>query len=179
MSTQNQTPPSAPPSGPSAGTRTFSWEDPTPTWQAAATMSGLEIWRAIAAGELPAPPIGALMGLRVPVVEEGRVVFAADSAPWMLNPIGSVHGGAIATLLDSCVGCAIHTTLPVGVNYTTLELKINFVRGVAADTGEMRAEGTVIHRGGQVATAEGRLTAASDGRLLAHATTTCLILKPR
>ncbi|WP_354697958.1 hypothetical protein DSM112329_03617 [Paraconexibacter sp. AEG42_29] len=164
---------------PGAGTRTFDWQDPTPTWQATATMSGLQIWQAIAAGELPEPPIGALMGLRVPVVEEGRVVFAADAAPWMLNPIGSIHGGAIATLLDSCVGCAIHTTLPVGVGYTTLELKINFVRGVSADDGELQAEGKVIHRGGTVATAEGRLVAASDGRLLAHATTTCLILKPR
>jgi uncharacterized protein (TIGR00369 family) len=119
------------------------------------------------------------MGFSVPLGEEGRVIFAAHAAPWMLTPLGSVHGGAISTLLDSCVGCAIHTTLPVGVGYTTLELKINFVRGVAADAGELLAEGNVIHAGGTVATAEGRLTAASDGRLLAHATTTCLILKPR
>jgi uncharacterized protein (TIGR00369 family) len=163
----------------SAGSHAFAWEDPTPTWAAGATLSGLEIWRAVAAGELPSPPIARAMGFSVPLVEEGRVIFAAHAAPWMLNPLGSVHGGAISTLLDSCVGCAIHTTLPVGVGYTTLELKINFVRGVAADAGELRAEGNVIHVGGTVATAEGRLTAASDGRLLAHATTTCLILKPR
>lgn len=161
------------------GTHAFSWEDPTPTRSAAMTMSGLEIWRAIAAGELPRPPIGALMDFSLPEVEEGRIVFRADAAPWMLNPIGSVHGGAIATMLDSCVGCAVHTTLPAGVGYTTLELKLNYVRGVAADAGPLLAEGTVIHRGGRVATAEGRLTAASDGRLLAHATTTCLILQPR
>lgn len=165
---------------PGAGTRTFSWQDPTPTWQALSTLSGVEIWRAIASGDLPAPPIAELMGgFRIPVVEEGRIVFTADAAPFHLNPIGSIHGGVIATLLDSCVGCAVHTTLPVGVGYTTLELKINFVRSVSADDGELRAEGSVIHRGGQVATAEGRLTAASDGRLLAHATTTCMILKPR
>lgn len=161
-----------------AGTRTFSWDDPGPTWQATATMSGLEIWQAIAARELPAPPIASLFEFDVEEVEEGRVVFRGASAPWMLNPIGSVHGGAIATLLDSCVGCAIHTTLPVGVGYTTLELKINFIRAVAADTGELRAEGKVIHVGGTVATSEGRLTDGA-GRLLAHASTTCLILKPR
>jgi uncharacterized protein (TIGR00369 family) len=166
-------------SGVAAGTHTFSWEDPTPTWQAGATMSGLEIWRAVAAGELPPPPIGEAMGFTIPVVEHGHVVFAAEAAPWMLNPLGSVHGGAIATLLDSCVGCAVHTTLPVGVGYTTLELKLNYVRAVPAGAGELRAEGTVIHAGGTVATAEGRLTAASDGRLLAHATTTCLIMRPR
>ncbi|MCW3038930.1 MAG: hypothetical protein JWM31_835 [Solirubrobacterales bacterium] len=164
--------------GPSAGTRTFSWQDPTPTWQAGATMSGLEIWQAIAAGALPAPPIGELMGFRIPEVEAGRVVFAADAAPWLLNPIGTIHGGAIATLLDSCVGCAIHTLLPLGAGYTTLELKVNFIRGVTADGGELRAEGKVIHVGGTVAVAEGRLTDPA-GRLLAHATTTCLILKPR
>lgn len=164
---------------PTAGSHSFSWEDPTPTWQAGATLSGLQIWQAIAAGELPAPPIAEAMGFSVPLVEEGRVIFAADAAAWMLNPLGSVHGGAIATLLDSCVGCAVHATLPVGVGYTTLELKINDVRGVPADAGELRAEGNVTHRGGTVATAEGKLTAASDGRLLAHASTTCLILKPR
>lgn len=163
----------------SAGSHSFAWEDPTPTWAASATLTGLEIWQAVAAGELPSPPIARAMDFSIPLVEEGRVVFAAHAAPWMLNPLGSVHGGAIATLLDSCVGCAVHTTLPVGVGYTTLELKINYVRGVAVDAGELRAEGTVIHAGGTVATAEGRLTAASDGRLLAHATTTCLILRPR
>jgi uncharacterized protein (TIGR00369 family) len=119
------------------------------------------------------------MDFTLPEVEEGRIVFAADAAPWMLNPIGSVHGGAIATMLDSAVGCAVHTTLPAGVGYTTLELKLNFVRGVRVDDGQLLAEGKVIHRGGTTAIAEGRLTAASDGRLLAHATTTCLILKPR
>lgn len=161
------------------GSHEFSWEDPTPTLTAGLERSGLEIWRDIAAGDLPRPPIGALMDFSIPEVEVGRIVFASRAKPWMLNPIGSVHGGAIATLLDSAVGCAVHTTLPAGVGYTTLELKINYVRGVSVDAGELRAEGMVIHRGGTVATAEGRLTAASDGRLLAHATTTCLILQPR
>jgi len=161
------------------GSHEFTWDDPSPIWQAAQTMSGLEIWQAISAGELPAPPIGAAMGFSVPEVEHGRIVFAGDAAPWMLNPLGSVHGGAIATLLDSAVGCAVHTTLPVGVSYTTLELKVNYVRGVPADAGELRAEGTVIHRGGRVATADGRLTIAATGKLVAHASTTCLIVEPR
>jgi len=161
-----------------AGSHSFSWDDPSPTWQASATMSGLEIWQAVGRGELPRPPIAAAMDLAIPEIEEGRVVFAADAAPWMLNPLGSVHGGAIATLLDSAVGCAVHTTLPVGVGYTTLELKVNYVRGIPADGGTLLAEGTVIHRGGRVATAEARLTSAADGRLFAHATTTCLILQP-
>lgn len=160
-------------------THTFSWQPPGATWEAGATMSGLEIWQAVAAGTLPAPPIAQAMGFGYPEVEEGRIVFTADAAPWMLNPIGTVHGGAIATLLDSCAACAVHTTLPVGTAYTTLELKINYVRAVPADAGQLRAEGRVIHLGGKVATAEGRLTAVSDGRLLAHASTTCLILKAR
>jgi uncharacterized protein (TIGR00369 family) len=161
------------------GTHTFGWEDPTATLTAGMQLSGLQIWRAIAAGDLPRPPIGALMDFTLPEVEEGRIVFASDAAPWMLNPIGSVHGGAIATMLDSAVGCAVHTTLPAGVGYTTLELKVNFIRGVSVDDGQLLAEGKVIHRGGTTAIAEGRLTAATDGRLLAYATTTCLILKPR
>lgn len=162
----------------SAGSHAFTWEDPTETVTAGLRMSGLEIWRGIAAGELPRPPIGALLDFSLPVVEEGRIVFAADTAGWMLNPLGSVHGGMIATMLDSCVGCAVHTTLPAGVGYTTLELKINYVRGVPADAGELLAEGTVLHAGRTVATAEGKLTSAADGKLLAHATTTCLLLRP-
>lgn len=161
------------------GSHSFTWEDPSPIWQAAATMSGLEIWQAISAGELPPPPIGAAMGFSIPQVEPGRIVFSAVAAAWMLNPLGSVHGGAIATLLDSAVGCAIHTTLPVGVSYTTLELKVNYVRAVPADAGELLAEANVIHRGGRVATADGRLTIASSGKLVAHASTTCLIVEPR
>lgn len=161
------------------GSHSFTWDDPSPTWKAAVTMSGLEIWQAVAAGELPRPPIAASMDFSIPELEHGRVLFAAAAAGWMLNPLGSVHGGAIATLLDSAVGCAVHTTLPVGVSYTTLELKVNYVRAVPADAGVLHAEGTVIHRGGRVATADGRLTIAATGKLVAHASTTCLIIEPR
>jgi uncharacterized protein (TIGR00369 family) len=115
----------------------------------------------------------------IPYVEEGRIAFSAPAAEWMLNPLGTVHGGVIATMLDSAVACAVHTTVPAGIGYTTLEIKVSYLRPVPADAGNLIAAGEVVHRGGTVATAEGRLTAESDGRLFAHATTTCMILRPR
>jgi uncharacterized protein (TIGR00369 family) len=141
-------------------------------------VNGLEMMRAVASGELPAAPIGALMGFKPVEVEEGRAVFAAVPEERHYNPLGTVHGGLAATLLDSAMGCAVHTTLPEDVGYTTLELKVNYTRPITADTGRIVCEGVVLHRGGRVATAEGRLTAEADGKLLAHGTTTCLIFSP-
>jgi uncharacterized protein (TIGR00369 family) len=141
-------------------------------------VTGLEVIRALAAGELPGAPIAELLGFAPVEVEEGRVVFAAVPGERHYNPIGTVHGGLAATLLDSAMGCAVHTTLPAGVGYTTLELKVNFTRPITHETGRILCEGTVVHRGGRVATAEGRVYAEADGRLLAHGTTTCLILSP-
>jgi uncharacterized protein (TIGR00369 family) len=141
-------------------------------------MNGLETLRALAAGDLPGAPIGELLGFAPVEVEEGRVVFAAEPGPEHYNPIGSVHGGLAATLLDSAMGCAVHSTLPAGVGYTTLELKVNFTRPITSETGRILCEGTIVHRGGRVATAEGRVYAEADGKLLAHGTTTCLILSP-
>ena len=136
---------------------------------------GLELLLAILDGALPGPPIGRALNF-VPIeMEAGRAVFQGTPKFDYYNPIGSVHGGWIATLLDSCVGCAIHTALPAGKGYTTLELKVNYVRAVTESTGPIRAEGKLIHLGGRVATAEGRITDPS-GRLYAHCTTTCLIL---
>ena len=139
-------------------------------------MSGLEAIRAIAAGELPAPPIALLLGFGPEIVEEGRVTFGALPGEQHYNPIGVVHGGLAATLLDSAMGCAVQTTLAQGQAYTTLELKVNFVRAITRDTGRVLAEASVIHRGGRVATAEGRVIAEDSGKLLAHATTTCLVM---
>lgn len=156
--------------------RTFTWHDPSLTAEAAKTMSGVDFLRAIAAGTLPPPPIAAMMNMRMDEVAEGRVVFATEPAEYHYNPIGSVHGGVAATMLDSAMGCAVHSMLPAGVGYTTLELKVNYVRPLTRDTGAVRCEGTVIHLGGNVATAEGRVTDAT-GKLYAHATTTCLILR--
>jgi uncharacterized protein (TIGR00369 family) len=139
-------------------------------------LSGMDYIRLIFDGELPPPPIAELMGFRGVEFEHGRAVFEMTPGPQHYNPIGSVHGGVALTLLDSAMGCAVHTTLEAGVGYTTLEVKTNFVRPMTADTGLIRCEGTVLHGGSRVATAEGRLTDAS-GRLLAHGSTTCLILR--
>ena len=139
-------------------------------------LSGMEYVRLIFDGELPPPPIADLMGFRGVEFDHGRAIFEMTPGPQHYNPIGTVHGGVALTLLDSAMGCAVHTTLEAGVGYTTLEVKTNFVRAITADTGLIRCEGTVVHSGSRIATAEGRLTDAA-GRLLAHGTTTCLIIK--
>jgi uncharacterized protein (TIGR00369 family) len=139
-------------------------------------LSGMEYVRQIFDGELPPPPIADLMGFRGVEFDHGRAIFEMTPGPQHYNPIGTVHGGVALTLLDSAMGCAVHTTLEAGVGYTTLEVKTNFVRAITADTGLIRCEGTVVHSGSRIATAEGRLTDAA-GRLLAHGTTTCLIIR--
>jgi uncharacterized protein (TIGR00369 family) len=158
-------------------TRTFSWENPMVGAQAAMTMSGLEYLQAMVRGELPPPPMMALMNIGAGDIEEGRVVFTVDPAEYHYNPIGSVHGGVACTLFDSAMGCAVHSMLPAGVGYTTLELKVNFLRPLSVDTGRVLCEGKVIHVGSRVATAEGKLFDAA-GNLYGHATTTCIIFRP-
>lgn len=146
------------------------------TAQAAATLPGLEAIRKIAAGELPPPPIASLLDFEIALVERGRVVFAVEPREWMYNPIGSVHGGVAATLLDSALGCAIHTVLDAGARYTTTDLHVRYVRAMTAETGRVLADASVVHQGRKLATAEGRLYAEGDpDRLFAHATTSCLI----
>ncbi len=136
--------------------------------------SGLETLAAISAGELPPPPIGETLDF-VPIhMEPGIAIFQGKPMLRHYNPLGSVHGGWSSTLLDSALGCAVHTTLPAGKGYTTLELKVNMVRALTDRVPLVRAEGKVIHAGRQVATAEARLV-GHDGKLYAHATTTCLI----
>jgi len=157
-------------------TRTFTWEDPTAGAKKGRTMSGLEYLRAMKNGEISAPPIAVLMDMSIAEVEQGRVVFIVEPAEYHYNPIGTVHGGLAATLLDSALGCAIHTVLPAGVGYTTLEIKVNYIRSMTRDTGKVYSEGKVIYTGGRIATAEGRITDA-EGKLYAHATTTCIILR--
>jgi uncharacterized protein (TIGR00369 family) len=139
-------------------------------------MTGLEMLRAIVTGDLPPAPIAELMGFEPIEVEEGRVLFACVPEPRHYNPIGSVHGGLAATLLDSAMGCAVHSTLPAGVGYTTLDITVNYTRPITTETGRILAEGTIVHRGGRVATADGRVFAEEGGKLLAHGTTTCLIV---
>jgi uncharacterized protein (TIGR00369 family) len=148
------------------------------THEEIAGLSGLEMLQAIVAGELPSPPIGATMGFRLIEVEPGRAVFEGEPGAQLLNPLGQVHGGVALTLIDSAAGCAVHTQLPAGTGYTTLETKANFTRAIAPDAGLLRCEGKVVTSGRTVATAEARLTDTA-GRVLAHGTSTLLILPAR
>ena len=157
--------------------RTFTWADPAAMAQAGRRKPGLDYLREIVAGTLDPPPVAELLGLTIIEVQEGRAVFAVDPAEWMYNPIGSVHGGIAATVLDSCMGCAIHTTLEAGVGYTTTDLHVRYIRAMTDATGRVLAEGKVIHSGRRTATAEGRLFVERDGSLIAHATTGCAILR--
>jgi uncharacterized protein (TIGR00369 family) len=158
-------------------TRSFDWQDPAATAAAAAELPGLAVMQAIIDGTLPPPPIARLLDFEVLEVQDGRAVFAMEPAEWMYNPIGSVHGGIAATILDSCMGCAVHTTLEAGVAYTTTDLQVRYLRAMSDATGRVLAEGRVIHRGKRTASAEGRLFVESDERLLAHGTTGCVILR--
>jgi uncharacterized protein (TIGR00369 family) len=158
-----------------ARTRTITWQDPLLAARAGATLSGIDYLRAIAQGTIPPPPIALLLGFDLEEVEEGRVVFTAEPGEHHYNPIGVVHGGLAATLLDSAMGCAVHSLLPQGRGYTTLEIKVNYVRAIKRESGRLRAVGTVVHMGGKIATAEARIVDAA-GRLCAHATTTCILL---
>ena len=140
----------------------------------ARTLSGLELLRRMIAGKFPAAPITRTLGFALSEAEEGFAVFTGTPTYALYNPLGGVHGGWIATLLDSCMSCAVHTKLPAGTAYTTLEMKVNFVRGLSDRTGPVRAEGRIIYFGNRTGTAEGKLLDAS-GKVLAHGTTTCLI----
>ena len=158
-------------------TRTYEWDDPMPGAQHALTMRGLDYLQAMSRGELPRPPIAATLGFDGFEADEGRATFWITPQEWHYNPIGTVHGGLAATLFDSALGCAIHSTLPAGTGYTTVELKVNFLRPLTKETGRVRCEANVIHVGGRVATAEAKLFDEA-GRLYGHATTTCMIFRP-
>jgi uncharacterized protein (TIGR00369 family) len=152
--------------------------DPVEAARGVAALGGLEAMRLMIAGELPPPPIATLLGFDLVHVEEGRVVFAAEPGEQHYNPIGVVHGGLAATLLDSAMGVAVHTTLPAGWSYGTLDLSVRFVRPITSDTGRIRVEGVVVHRGSKTATTEGRVWAEDSGKLLAHGTGSALLRRP-
>lgn len=157
-------------------TRTLLWQDPVPTAAAGATMTGMEYMTAVVTGEMPPPPIAVTMRLRPVELEEGRVVFEGEPGEEHYNPIGVVHGGYAATLLDSALGCAVHTTLPAGVGYTSLGLEAKYVRPITRDTGRVLCEAKVLYAGRRQGTSEANLTAADSGKLLAHGIATCMIL---
>ncbi|MBT0963345.1 PaaI family thioesterase [Denitromonas iodatirespirans] len=139
--------------------------------------SGLQIFQALLAGEIPPPPMAATLDFTLLHIERGFAVFQGQPRFNHYNPMGTVHGGWFATLLDSAMGCAVHSTLPAGKAYTTLELKLNLVRALTDAVPLVRAEARLVHGGRQVATAEGRIV-GPDGKLYAHASTTCLVFDP-
>ena len=144
--------------------------------QQLAGKTGLEMMQAMLRGEMPYPPIAQTLDFTLMEVDEGRAMFQGTPGPAHLNPMGTIHGGWYATLLDSALGCAVHTMMPAGRGYTTAELGVNLVRAIGNKAPRVRAEGKVIHCGRQLATAEARLY-GPDGTLYAHATTTCLVFE--
>ena len=142
----------------------------------ATSMSGIEFLEKLISGAFPAPPIAEVADFLLVEVEHGRAVFEAVPADRFRNPLGTVHGGWMSTILDSALGCAVHSTLKAGQGFTTVDLAVSFVRAVHQSTGKMRCEAKVIHAGGRIATAEGRLVDA-EGKLYAHGTTTCLVMQ--
>jgi uncharacterized protein (TIGR00369 family) len=157
-------------------TRTISWQDPLPSAEAGAKLAGIDYIKAVAAGEIPPPPIAVVMRFAITEVEEGRAVFEGEPAEEHYNPIGVVHGGYASTILDSALGCAVHTTLPAGVGYTSQTLEVKYLRPISRDTGVVSCEAEVVHRGRKTATSEARLMAKDSGKLLATGTSTCLII---
>ncbi|MFG2603479.1 PaaI family thioesterase [Streptomyces sp. NPDC048514] len=159
-----------------AGTRsrTHVWEPPR-AYAAAGEHRGLELARMSLDGLLPEAPICGTLGFRLVEVEQGRAVFEGDPGEHLFNPMGTVHGGFMATLLDSALGTAVLTALPAGRGYTTIQLAVNMIRPVFATTPTLRCAGTTVHVGRSTATAEARIVGAADGRLYAHGTTTCAV----
>lgn len=154
--------------------RTFSWDDPAATAAQVGRRGGLAVLQAMLAGELPPPPVMRLLDFEGLEAYEGRVVFRMAVREFHYNPLGTVHGGVLATLLDTATGCAVHSTLPAGTGYTSLDLATKFLRPATVDSGTLTCEGTVLSRGRTTALAEARVTDPA-GRLLAHATSTCLL----
>jgi len=154
--------------------RTITWSDPTALAAAGRGLRGIDHLRAMMTGDLPPPPVMTLLGITLNSVEEGVVRMQLEAGEYLYNPIGTVHGGVLATVLDSVMGCAVHSTLPLGRGYTTLEIKVNYIRAVTDAVGSVTAEGRVVHVGRTTGVADARLFDEA-GRLYATASTTCLI----
>jgi uncharacterized protein (TIGR00369 family) len=159
------------------GSRTTTWDDPLDLARDAFEMPGIEFLQKLI-DEQRSVPIGVTLGFRLVEVAAGVAVFEAEAGPWAFNPIGTVHGGWYSAVLDAALGCALQTTLPAGVGYTTLEIKTNVVRAVRADTGVLRATGKLVHGGRTTAVTEARLE-DRNGRLYAYASSTCLLFNAR
>ena len=155
-------------------TRTFSWSDAREVERNLRSLAGVEFLKKVASGELPPPPMAQLMNIRLTEVERGRVVFEGTPEEYHYNPLGVVHGGMTATLLDSALGCCVNSCLDAGDFYTTLELKVNYLRPVTLDTGRVRAVATIVHIGRTTALVEGRVLDDAE-KIYAYASSTCLI----
>ena len=154
--------------------REHTWSDPAPGIARLPDLAGIDVLRGMLDGALPAPPVMSTLGFEAEEFEVGRVVFSMLPQEFHLNPLGGVHGGVLATLLDSAIGCAVHSALPQGVGYTSVDLNTTFTRPVTVGTGRITATGTVLNLGRRTALGQAQLT-DSTGRLLAHATSTCLL----
>ena len=167
----------ATPNGAGRRQRAYEWDDPAVAAAAARELDGLSFFRAIMDGRLPAPPIMATLGIRAVSFEPGKAVFEVTPAEYHYNPIGSVHGGVYATICDSACGCAVHTLLPAGTFYTSIDLDTRFIRPITLAAGRLLCEGTVDYIGSRTALAKARLINA-EGKLFAQATSNCLIVRP-
>lgn len=156
--------------------RTFAWTDPRTHASMIGKQSGLDLLRSMARGDYPPPPILELIGYESFEIDEGRAVLRVPVGEYHYNPLGSVHGGIIATMLDTACGCTVHSTLPAGVGYTSLDLSTRFLKPATIASGLLTAEGTIVSRGRRIAVAEARLT-DERGTLLAHATSTCMLFE--
>jgi uncharacterized protein (TIGR00369 family) len=175
--TQTQVPGAlaSPVPAPAVRERSYTWRDPSSTLERLPTTAGIDLLRAMAAGEVPIPPLAATLDFEeFLVVGEGEIAVTLRPGEHHMNPLGTVHGGVVAALLDTAAGCAVHAVLPAGTGYTSLDLAVRFLRPVTPATGLVRAEGKVLSRGSRTATAEARLLDGA-GRLLAHATSTCML----
>ena len=155
--------------------RHYTWHDPNAHWSRLGELSGLDYLTAVLNGEVAKPPVAIAMRLALAEVSKGRVVYTGQPGEDFANDVGSVQGGWVAALIDAAIGSAVHSALPLGARYTTLELKVNYVRAVAIDGGEMRCVAETLHVGRTTATAKAQVE-DQGGKLYAHATTTCLVL---
>jgi uncharacterized protein (TIGR00369 family) len=156
-------------------TRTYSWEDPMASAQQGLQMAGIDYLNAMVRGEIPLPPILKTLNALVGTVELGKVTFDFIPEEFHFNPLGTVHGGVISTILDSAMGCTLHSTLPKGTGYTTLELKVNFLRPITLKTKKLTCIGKVINAGSKTALTEAQLV-DDEGKVYAHGVSTCMLL---
>lgn len=155
--------------------RVIEWSDPKASAEAGRALSGLDYMKAMIAGDVPRPPIAATLDFEAAEVDEGVAVFTCTPGEHHYNPIGMVHGGLVSTLIDSATGCAVHTTLPLGMAYATVNLSVDMLKPVLDTTGPLRCDAKVVHRGGRIAIAAGEVVGENDGKVYARGQSTCLI----